>query len=139
MFKKEKESAKPAPEVKVVETKGPDQKPAQTQPAAKQEAKASKPQGLSQREAVFLAVMSCFERNNVKFNGGKAGDLLNPEMRKQVTDSLCADFKAGKISLRETPANKEKLSDEKELRVYTTGLINNWLRRDKRLNGSSAQ
>src|SRR5258708_6890304 len=61
--------------------------------------------GFSQREAVFLAVTRCLEKNNVKFTSGKAADLLNPEMRKELTDALCADFKSGKVSLRETPAN----------------------------------
>lgn len=139
MFKKE--SAKPQ-EAKAVDSKLPEQKTeakeGQTQ-APKQEAKkVEKPQGLSQREAVYLAVMGCFEKSGVKFTSGKAADLLNPEMRKQITDTICADFKAGKVALRETPNNKEKLGDDKSLRVYVTGLINNWLRRDKRLNGNPA-
>lgn len=142
MFKKE--NAKPAQdkaEVVSAAVKLPEQKSEikATQPLAevKQETKAAvKPQGLSQREAVYNAVMGCFQKNNVKFTGGKANDLLTPEIRKQITDSVCADFKASKVSLRDTPNNKSKLGDEKQLRVYVTGLINNWLRRDKRLNGT---
>lgn len=135
MFKKDKADAK------VQETKLPEQKTEAkpTAPAVSEKptapAKEAK-QGLSQREAVFNTVMSFFNKANVKFTGGKAADLITAEMRKQIVDAIAADFKANKVSLRESPANQEKLADEKLMRVYVSGLLNNWLRRDPRLNGT---
>lgn len=86
---------------------------------------------LTQREAVFQAVRSALKtafKDHAKI-------ILSNEQRKVVSESLIKDFKAGKIALKNTPANQAKLKSPELLKTYISGLINNWLRRDPRLNG----
>ena len=89
---------------------------------------------LTQREAVFQTVRSTLKtafKNHAKVT-------LSDEQRKTVSESLMKDFKAGKIALKDTPANQAKLKSPELLKTYISGLINNWLRRDPRLNGKGS-
>jgi hypothetical protein len=64
---------------------------------------------------------------------------LTEERLKKVYDVLIENFKAKKVALKDTPSNQKKLADPSELRTYITGLVNNWIRRDPRLNGKPAK
>lgn len=110
------------------------------QETAKQvEAKTStpaQPQLPTQREAVYNEVMRVVREEKISVVSGQpVKPSLNETHIKKVCAALVAGFKAKKIALKETESNKKKLSDDKAMELYCLGLLNNWLRRDKRLNG----
>lgn len=83
-----------------------------------------------QSEAVYAAIVSVLNEAGVDFEDVQViHEELNEERRAQVTSILFEGFKSGSISLK-----KEYDSDAK-LRTYCSGLISNWLRKDRRLNG----
>lgn len=76
----------------------------------------------SQKEAVYTAVV------NVTGFKGEGQCVPTKEQRAQICSILIEGFKAGKIEL-------DREYTESELRSYVSGLLSNWLRKDKRLNG----
>jgi hypothetical protein len=76
---------------------------------------------MNQKEAVFQAVS-----NITGHTEGKCEPTT--EQRKQIMAVLIEGFKAGKIDL-------DKEFTDPELKVYVSGLLSNWLRKDTRLNG----
>ena len=84
---------------------------------------------MTQEEAVFQAITNVCEAIEGKYEPTK-------EERAQVTEILVEGFKAGRIALKDTPSNAEKLADDAKLRSYVSGLQSNWLRKDPRLNGN---
>lgn len=77
---------------------------------------------MNQRDAVFNAVLSAV-------GGSIDGAVtLTKEQKEQVHTELVAGFVAGTIEFRGT-------NTEAGFRKYVPGLVNNWLRKDKRLNG----
>jgi hypothetical protein len=80
---------------------------------------------MKQKEAVFQAIV------NVTGFTGEGACSPTKEQRHQIHSILVEGFKAGKISI-------EKQYDEAGLKSYVNGLVNNWLRKDKRLNGGTA-
>lgn len=94
------------------------------------------PQGLTQREAVFIEVMRLIREEKIAVADKQAvKPLLNETHIKKICTALVAGFQAKKIALKDTEANRQKLADAKVMELYCLGLLNNWLRRDKRLNG----
>ena len=97
----------------------------------------SESQGITQREAVFVEVMRAIREEKIIFTDGQAvKPLLNETHIKRICAALVASFQSKKIALKETEANKQKLTDSKLMGLYCLGLLNNWLRRDARLNGT---
>lgn len=92
---------------------------------------------LSQRAAVYAAILGVFEILGVEFEPKVtvAEDFLTDDMRDSVSQILCEGFKAKTITLEDTPSNREKLATDSKLKVYVSGLISNWLRKDPELNG----
>lgn len=87
---------------------------------------------VNQRQAVFNAISSVFEKHGIEFvAGGNAKALLNKEMKSEVNDILCQGFKDGSIELG------TDYGTDSELRTYSSGLISNWLRKDPMLNGGT--
>lgn len=94
-------------------------------------------QVLTQREAVYIEVMRIAREEKINVIANQPIKPLLSEMHvKKICTALVIGFKAKKIALKETESNKKKLSDEKVMELYCLGLLNNWLRRDKRLNGA---
>lgn len=85
---------------------------------------------MTQRAAVFAAICSVTGQSSFD-----SAVVLTDEQRSAVMSILCEGFKQGGIQLADTEKNKEKLSDNSELRKYVSGLISNWLRKDEMLNG----
>jgi len=79
---------------------------------------------MKQKDAVLAAITQVV--GNIE--GVNVNDTITPEQRKQVHMILVEGFNAGTIDLKVA-------KDEKELNSYTSGLINNWLRKGKELNG----
>jgi hypothetical protein len=84
----------------------------------------------NQKEAVFAAVCAVFETES--FDGAVK---LEGEDRKSVIAIVSAGLMDGSVEMKDTEANRAKKTDEKEMTKYTNGLVSNWLRKDKRLNG----
>lgn len=91
--------------------------------------KRSEPQ-MSQREAVFNAVVEV--KGMDEFDGQVE---LTKEEKAEVYGMIAEGFKSGSVVLDDTPANQEKLADQRKMNTYISGLVSNWLRKDPRLNG----
>jgi hypothetical protein len=82
---------------------------------------------MNQKDAVFQAVYAVISNGNEEHEiHGKVE--LSKDQKKQVHTLLIAEFLAGRVEFRGT-MNEEVAKD------YVPGLVNNWLRKDKRLNG----
>ncbi|NDC39921.1 MAG: hypothetical protein EBZ48_18135 [Proteobacteria bacterium] len=81
---------------------------------------------MRQKDAVYQAVSSI-----VGIEPGTPVSL-DRDQKATVTSILVEGFKSGKITY------DGEVPEDKELRSYTSGLLNNWLRKDKRLNGGVA-
>lgn len=128
------ENKAPAPEINKVT----DAKSAQTSPTTTAVKKES--QGVTQREAVYVEVMRLIREEKIVVAENQAiKPLLNEAHLKRICAALVAGFQAKKIALKDTEANKKKLADSKVMELYCLGLLNNWLRRDNRLNGTPAK
>ena len=79
-----------------------------------------------QKEAVFEAI--CSVKGTTSFSSAVT---LEKDERAKVISSLLSDFKAGNIEYGGDASDSTKLSS------YTSGLVSNWLRKDKRLNGNT--
>lgn len=97
-------------------------------------------QGLTQREAVYVEVMRVVREEKIAVADKQpVKPLLNETHIKKICVALVTGFQAKKIALKDTESNKKKLSDAKAMELYSLGLLNNWLRRDNRLNGVGIQ
>lgn len=97
-------------------------------------------QGLTQREAVYIEVMRLVrEEKIVVVDRQSVKPLLNETHIKKICTALVTGFQSKKIALKDTESNKRKVTDTKAMELYCLGLLNNWLRRDKRLNGVGIQ
>ena len=77
---------------------------------------------INQKEAVYNAV------SEVKtFEDGEKIELTKDE-KSTIKEILVTGFEAGEITLQRTQTDLPK---------YCTGLLNNWLRKDTRMNGGS--
>lgn len=91
---------------------------------------------LTQREGVYIAVMRTLKSSGIDVKKGVAvHTLLTSEHREAIYKLLAQGFSEKRIALKSTESNQKKISDPKALQVYIIGLVNNWLRRDPRLNG----
>jgi hypothetical protein len=94
---------------------------------------------MKQREAVYAAIKNVFADAGISFEDGQnANELMTEELRKNVHAIVIESFKTGKVEFKETNSNEEKMTDGSKLNSYVSGLISNWLRKDKRLNGAVA-
>lgn len=86
---------------------------------------------ITQKEAVFNAVTSVLNENNVQVSEGtNVNPLMNKEYRSQVNAILFEGFRNGTVEL-------DRDFTDSELKGYVSGLQSNWLRKDKRLNGGN--
>jgi hypothetical protein len=80
---------------------------------------------ITQGEAVYQAVLI-----TVGEPRGKVLDYITDAQKKEVHDAVYRMFKDGvTVHARNPP--------DEELRKYIPGLVNNWMRKDLRLNGGS--
>lgn len=90
---------------------------------------------MNQKEATYLAIILAFENAGVSFEEGDvAKEILTTEMRTEVRETLFDQFRGGEISFKEEFT--AKLNDDSELKKYIAGLVSNWVKKDKRLNGN---
>lgn len=92
---------------------------------------------LTQREAVYSAIVNVFAEHSINFEDGmNAKDLLTKDMRSIVNVILASGFVGERIELKDTESNRAKLSDPSLMKEYVSGLQSNWLLKDTRLNGN---
>ena len=92
---------------------------------------------MNQREAVYQAIHSVLTDGEIEFeDGGNVSEVLTKEMRENVHQIVVEGFRTGKVEFESTPANAEKLKTPSKLNSYVSGLISNWIRKDKRFNGN---
>lgn len=81
----------------------------------------------SQKEAVYSTVKSICAEHNVQHEDGQKLEGFTKEMREQAISVLTTGFENGEIELK---------SQQENMKSYVGGLLSNWLRKDKRLNGN---
>ena len=92
---------------------------------------------MNQRAAVYAAVTSVLTDNSITFEDGmNVTEFLTKEMRESVHAIVVEGFRSARVEFEDTSSNKEKLASESKLNAYVSGLISNWIRKDKRLNGN---
>jgi len=85
---------------------------------------------VNQKEAVFAAVTNVLSQagHNMTENEDVAPLMEGKELRAQVSQILLEGFTTGTIELKEG-------YDTAKLKMYTSSVLSNWLRKDTRLNG----
>jgi len=90
---------------------------------------------VNQKEATYNAIIGAFNNAGVSFENGEiAKDVLTAEIRSDVREILFTQFRASEISFSEEFA-QNTLNDDTLLKKYIAGLVSNWVKKDKRLNG----
>ena len=93
---------------------------------------------LTQRAAVYGAVMSVLSDKGISFEDGQAlSEVMTDEIRESVHAIVVEGFREGSVTFEDTPANREKMSSEAKLNGYVSGLLSNWFRKDTRFNGGN--
>lgn len=82
---------------------------------------------LSQKEAVYNAVKSVLAESNQSHEDGQKCEL-SKDQRAQVISIVTTGFENGEVEMK---------SSQENVKSYTSGLVSNWLRKDKRLNGNT--
>lgn len=90
---------------------------------------------MNQKEATYSAIISAFKNAGVSFEDGQvAKDSLTTEIRSEVRKTLFEQFRSGDISCTDEFA-VTTLNDDSALNKYIAGLVSNWVKKDRRLNG----
>ena len=94
---------------------------------------------MKQREAVYKVTTEVLAAKGIEFMPATTDvrDLVNSEIRSEITDRIVTFFQEGQVEFKSTESNQDKLNDAKKLRSYVTGLITNWFNKDPQLNGGA--
>jgi hypothetical protein len=82
--------------------------------------------------------MACLEAHDIELGNRAILEVINTEMKKEVKIGVMQAFRGGAVKFEDSASNKEKLNDHAKLGAYVSGLINNWFRKDTRLNGGTS-
>jgi hypothetical protein len=82
----------------------------------------------NQKEAVYSAVLEVLGTINGPVS-------LTKDQRKAVVSAIAGGMEAGTVEL--SADAKAKFDTSKKIEGYVGGLVNNWLRKDTRLNGGT--
>jgi hypothetical protein len=105
--------------------------------AKKQPDSKNEPKLLSQKESVYLAVSKVAQQAGIKLEEKPViKRVLTKDQLDKVHELVCADLSAGTTRLKDTESNQKKLTDPSKLKKYVRGMVQNWFRRDDRLNGT---
>jgi hypothetical protein len=82
------------------------------------------------------AITSSLSNAGVSFTeGDDVKTVLTAQIKSDVRTTLFNEFRAGNVEVSEE-FKAEKLNNDSELKKYIAGLVSNWIRKDKRLNGN---
>lgn len=90
---------------------------------------------LSQKQAVRNAIFSTLEDRGESFelNGPVAiNEVFSSDDKAKAREILFTGFKNAEIEYKDS--FQSKVDDDTELKKYVSGLLNNWMRKDKELN-----
>ena len=94
---------------------------------------------MSQGLAVYTATVEVLGANGLEFDSSvPAAEQVTPATRSQIVDRVVDMFHAGEVAFKDSEANKAKLANETHLRKYVVGLIHNWFKKSRKLNGGIA-
>ncbi len=84
---------------------------------------------ISQKDAVYNFVREALVEGNAiaQAEGMKLKELVTKDIRKIVRTRLFQGMKGGDIKMK-------RPMDDSKLKKYSSGLINNWLKKDPRFN-----
>ena len=89
---------------------------------------------INQKSAVFAATTSVLAEQGITLEAGmNAKVALGADGIKKVREIVCLGLMTGEVDM--TADSKVKYSTEEAMRGYTSGLVNNHLTKDVRLNG----
>jgi hypothetical protein len=88
---------------------------------------------LNQKESIFQAVTSVLEESGQTVTDGQAVELTQNQ-KKTVIAMIAQSFHSGDTEMKESAREKYDTVEKLESK-YVPGLLNNWLRKDTRLNG----
>ena len=93
---------------------------------------------MNQRQATVTVLMSILSERGVSYelNGETPiSEMLTKSDKDQAVALISKGFLAGQIDMSQEGKDKY-FGDEKELKKYTVGLVNNWIRKATEFNGS---
>lgn len=91
---------------------------------------------MNQRDATCNTILAVLNDRGVEYelNGPTPiASVLNAEDKKNIREILSTMFLQGKIDFK----NPAALTDEKYLKDYVSGLVNNWIRKAPEFNGNT--
>lgn len=91
---------------------------------------------MNQRQATVSTIMSVLSERGVNYelNGElPVSSFLTSDDKSKVVDILCKGFTDGYIEMSQEGRDKY-FSNPSELRKYTVGLVNNWIRKAPEFN-----
>jgi hypothetical protein len=87
---------------------------------------------LKQSEATYQAIVQVLNSYGIH---PAPGEDFSPYVPKSICDEVVKILMKGLRERRIVASNSLLVLDDKALRNYCVGLVRNWLRKDKRLNG----
>ena len=87
---------------------------------------------VNQKEGVFNAITNLFASSDRRIDGAVT---LTKEERAEVVEIVTVGIHEGTIEFSDDAAKKYPTFEDKK--KYVPGLVNNWLRKDTRLNGNT--
>jgi len=94
---------------------------------------------MNQKEATVSTILAVLEERGVSYelNGPTPiSEVLTNSDKEQVRDALFTMFRSGDVSYK--AEFQAKVDDDSELKKYISGLVNNWIRKNKEFNCGQA-
>jgi hypothetical protein len=91
---------------------------------------------MNQKQATVSAIISVLNDKgvNYKFNeSAPVAEFLTSDDKSKIVSMICQGFIDGRVEMSQEGKDKY-LSNPTELRKYTVGLLNNWMRKAPELN-----
>jgi hypothetical protein len=91
---------------------------------------------MNQRQATVNTILSVLSEKGVNYelNGETpVSEYLTADDKKKVVSVICQGFLSGHIEMSDEGKSKY-FGDQAELRKYTVGLVNNWIRKATEFN-----
>lgn len=89
---------------------------------------------VSQKEGVYNAITSFCQDSGIHFEDGMKFEPTK-EQRSTIVEMVAVAMQDGQVQLSDEA--RAKYDDFGKLKSYCNGLVSNWLRKDKRLNGNT--
>lgn len=91
---------------------------------------------MNQRQATVSAIISVLNQRGIEYTFNESeivSEILTSDDKSKIVDMLCEGFLSNKIDMSEEGKAKY-YHNPSELRKYTVGLLNNWIRKAPEFN-----